>query len=98
MYQFMFIIVFGPKQEIIISNNKGLGMNNGVTINAVIPNPQIVIPVPQVTVQAQFTQQNPYSNNSPNPYSNTQVQNNQQNDVQVVLNQKMLILKNQKQW
>lgn len=76
-------------------------MNNGVTINEVIPTPQVVLPVPQVTVQPQYnqTQQNLYTNsNQPNPYSTTQAQNNQQNDVQVLLNQKMLILKNQKQW
>lgn len=94
-------IVFGPREEVIINNNGGFGMNNGVTINAVIPTPQVVLPVSQVAVQPQYNQpqQNPYTNsNQSNPYSTTQTQNNQQNDVQVLLNQKMLILKNQKQW
>lgn len=84
--------MFGPKEEIIVSNN-GMGFNNAVVVcppgQVKVSNPQIVLPVPPITVQAQYTQQNPYATS-----------NNQQlkDSVQIMLNYKMLILKNQKQW
>ncbi len=65
------------------------GCTKACCVRVNVSNPQIVLPVPPITVQAQYTQQNPYATS-----------NNQQmkDSVQIMLNHKMLILKNQKQW
>lgn len=67
------------------------GCTKACCVQVNVSNPQIVLPVPPITVQAQYAQQNPYANTNTN---NPQIKDS----VQIMLNHKMLILKNQKQW
>lgn len=81
-----------------------MGFNNPVVVCAPgctkpccvkvnVSTPQIVLAVPPpITVQVQHTQQNPYAT------SNTPNNGQMKDSVQIMLNHKMLILKNQKQW